>query len=66
MAYSAGELTIVYLKRREGVTIEETRVYGPVPVETAYGLYYKQTASDCLKYYAANIRKKFTLLKKDP
>ncbi len=66
MAYQNEELTIIYLKRKDKKVTLERRQYIGVPAATAYGWYYTSTASECLKFYAKNIRKKFTLLKKSP
>lgn len=63
MAYHNGELTIVFLKRNGKFFSTETRQYAEVPRELAYMWFYKQTAGECLKFYAKNIRKKFSLLK---
>lgn len=61
MKYVGGTLTITFIKKDKSL---EQRQYGPVPVETAYGWFYKVTVKECLSYYAKYIRKKFTLLNK--
>ncbi len=60
-----GELKIVLIKRQKGSsrTLLEAREYANVPQTVVYTWFYKNTASEVLKYYAAHIRKKFTLLK---
>ncbi len=64
MAYQNGELVIVYIKRKDKKVTLERRHYIGVPDAVGYGWYYTQTAAECLSFYAKNIRKKFTLLKK--
>ena len=64
MAYQNEQLTIVLLKRKDKKVTLERRQYIGVPAATAYGWYYTRTAGEALSFYAKNIRKKFTLLKK--
>lgn len=61
MQYAAEELVIIYYRKKGGT---ETRHYIGVPKETVYAWFYKQTLKESLSYYAKNIRKKFTLIKK--
>lgn len=64
MDYSGELLTLRFFKTVAGKLQVESRTYGPVPVQLAYGLYYTITAGESLSFYAKHIRKKFTLIKK--
>lgn len=44
----------------------EQRTYAQVPSEIFYGIYYKDKIGELISYYSKNIRKKFTLIDKQP
>lgn len=61
MTYSPSTEILVIVFKKKGRT--EERTYSGVPSKLAHQWYYKETAKDCLSFYAKNIRKKFNLEK---
>lgn len=55
MTYSNGTLTLQFAK--------QSRTYSEVPKELAYKLAYAKTASETLRVFANEIKKKFKVIK---
>lgn len=55
MTYSNGTLTLQFAK--------QSRTYSEVPKELAYKLAYAKTASETLRVFANEIKKKFKIIK---
>lgn len=59
MAFAGERLTLTF-KKKSGT---QDRTYDAVPSTIAHQLFYKQTASEALAYFANNIKKKFKVIK---
>lgn len=58
MNYINEQMTLIFKKEK---TLQ-TRVYAQVPKEIAYGLFYKKTASEVIKFFSSEVKGKFRVI----
>ncbi len=61
MNYSNGSLSVTFRKPKL-LAGTQVRTYADVPSKVAVGLFYLESPTDILKYYATNIRKKYQVI----